>query len=341
MSASLMRAVQVVKAGDPFVVTNIPIPEPSPAQVRIKVHACGVCAGENIARLGLLGVQLPRVPGHEIAGVVDETGPGVNAWKKGDRVGVGWHGGSCFICDSCRQGDFVNCVERKIVGLSYDGGYAEYMVVPQDALARIPEALSFEEAGPLMCAGITTFNSLRRSGAQPGDTVAIHGVGGLGHLALQFADKMGFRTIAINRGRSKEALTRKLGANEYIDSNEGSAGEALARLGGATVAISTVGSSPAQVDLIQGLKPNGRLVLIATDHQPLQFSSDLLVFNRRVVAGWYSGHAKDSEDTMAFAALKGVRPMIETHPLEEAETTFRNMGNAQFRAVLTISNGPG
>jgi D-arabinose 1-dehydrogenase-like Zn-dependent alcohol dehydrogenase len=336
MSTSFMRAVQVVKAGEAFIVTKIPVPEPGPGQVRVKVSACGVCAGENIARLGLLGVQLPRVPGHEIAGVIDAVGPAVNVWKKGERVGVGWHGGSCLVCDYCRQGDFTNCVERKIVGLSYDGGYAEYMVAPQDALARIPNALSFQEAGPLMCAGITTFNALRHSSARPGDTVVIHGVGGLGHLALQFAAKMGFRTVAINRGRDKESLARKLGADEYIDSNDGSAGEALTRLGGATVAISTVGSSPAQVDLIQGLRPNGRLVLIAADHQPLQFSADLLVFARRVVAGWYSGHAKDSEETMAFAALKGVRPMVETHPLEEAETAFQNMSKAQFRAVLTL-----
>jgi D-arabinose 1-dehydrogenase-like Zn-dependent alcohol dehydrogenase len=284
----------------------------------------------------MLGVNFPRVPGHEVAGTIDAVGAGVTAWKPGERVGVGWHGGSCFVCDFCRSGDFTNCVERKIVGLSYDGGYAEYMVAPQDALARIPAPLSFEEAGPLMCAGITTFNALRHSGARPGDTVAIHGVGGLGHLAVQFADKMGFRTIAINRGKDKEALARKLGANEYIDSNDGSAGAALARLGGATVVLSTVGASTAQADLVQGLQPNGKLVFVATDHQPLGVSPDLLVFGRRSVAGWYSGNAKDSEDTMAFAALKGVRPMVETHPLESAEETFQNMGKAQFRAVLTI-----
>ncbi len=331
-----MRAVQAVQVGGAFVLTNLPIPEPGPGQVRVKVHACGVCAGEYVARLGLLGVQLPRVPGHEVAGVVDVVGAAVNAWKKGDRVGVGWHGGSCFVCGACRQGDFANCIERKTVGLSYDGGYAEYMVAPQDALARIPDVLSFEQAGPMMCAGVTTFNSLRHSGARPGDTVAIHGIGGLGHLALQFSDKMGFRTIAVNRGRRKEALARKLGADEYIDSEEGSAGEALARLGGAAVVLSMVGSSPAQADLIQGLRPNGRLVVIASDHQPLQLSTELLLLHRRTVVGWYSGHAKDSEDTMAFAALKGVRPMVETHPLEEAETTFQNMSKAQFRAVLTM-----
>jgi propanol-preferring alcohol dehydrogenase len=295
-----------------------------------------VCAGENIARQGLLGVQLPRVPGHEIAGTVDAVGPGVTVWTTGERVGVGWHGGSCLVCEYCRQGDFVNCVQRKIVGLSYDGGYAEYMVAPEGAFARIPDALSFEEAGPLMCAGVTTFNALRYSGGRAGDTVAVHGIGGLGHLAVQFADKMGFRTVAINRGRDKEALVRRLGADEYIDSNQGSAGEALTRLGGVSAIVSTVGSSPAQVDLVQGLKPNGRLVLIARDHQPLQLPADLLVLGRRSVKGWYSGHAKDSEESLAFAALKGVRPMIETHPLEEAESTFQSMSKAQFRAVLTM-----
>src|SRR5262245_12428908 len=336
MSESSMRAIQAVNAGGAFVLTSLPVPDPGPGQVRIKVHACGVCGGDNVARLGLQGVQLPRIPGHEIAGVIDAVGPGVTVWKQHERVGVGWLGGCCLVCDYCRVGDFVNCIKRKITGLSYDGGYAEYTVVPQDALARIPDTLKFEEAGPLMCAGTTTFNALRHSGARPGDTVAIQGVGGLGHLAVQFAAKMGSRTVAINRGRDREALVRKLGADEYIDSNEGSAGEALARLGGATVAISTAGSSPAQVDLIQGLKPNGRLVLIASDHQPLQFSAGSLVSARRLVAGWYNGHAKDSEETMAFAVLKSVRTMVELHPLEEAETTFLNMGKAQFRAVLTI-----
>jgi D-arabinose 1-dehydrogenase-like Zn-dependent alcohol dehydrogenase len=332
-----MRAVHAVKANSPFAVTALPVPEPGPGQVRVKVNACGVCAGDNIARLGLLGVKLPRVPGHEIAGVIDVVGSGVTKWKNGERVGVGWHGGSCLACEYCRQGDFVNCVERKVVGLSYDGGYAEYMTAPQDALARIPDALSFQEAAPLMCAGITTFNALRHSGARPGDTVAIHGVGGLGHLALQFADKMGFRTIAISRGRDKESLAHQLGANDYIDSTQGSAGEALTRLGGALAILSTAGSSPEQVDLIQGLKPNGHLVLVASDHhQPLQFPAELLMYERRIVAGWESGHAKDSEEAMSFAVLKSIRPMVETHPLEQAESTFQNMAKARFRAVLTL-----
>ncbi|MEU7183938.1 MULTISPECIES: alcohol dehydrogenase [Streptomyces] len=334
MSAATMRAVQVVEAGRPFVVTELPVPEPGPGQVRVRVRACGVCGGENIARLGLLGVRLPRVPGHEIAGEVDAVGPGVTAWQPGDRAGIGWHGGSCFVCDHCRQGDFTNCADGKIVGVSYDGGYAEYAVAPQDALARIPDTVPFEEAGPLMCAGITTFNSLRNSGARPGETVAVHGIGGLGHLAVQFAARMGFRTVAINRGRGKEDVSRQLGADEYIDSDEVSAGEALTKLGGASAVVSTVGHSPSQADLVQGLRPNGRLIVIATGQQPLEISPELLVFGRRSVTGWYSGHAKDSEEAMAFAALKGVRPLVETHPLADAENTFQNMGKARYRAVL-------
>ncbi|MFC6981284.1 alcohol dehydrogenase catalytic domain-containing protein [Microbulbifer taiwanensis] len=231
MSNNLMRAVQAVKAGEPFVLGEIAIPEPARGQVRVRVHACGVCGGDAIARNGLLGAVLPRVPGHEIAGTVDAVGVDVANWKVGDRVGVGWQGGYCKECQFCRAGDFVNCVDSQVVGLSYDGGYAEYMVAPQEALARIPEELSFEEAGPMMCAGITTFNALRHCGARPGDTVAIHGIGGLGHLAVQFADRMGFRTIAINRKRDKEALSRKLGADDYIDSTAGSAGETLMKMG--------------------------------------------------------------------------------------------------------------
>jgi propanol-preferring alcohol dehydrogenase len=329
-----MRAVEVIEAGKPFTLAELPVPEPGPGQVRLRVRACGVCGGENIVRLGLLGVRLPRVPGHEIAGEVDAVGAGVSAWQPGDRAGIGWHGGSCFVCDPCRQGDFANCAQGRIVGVTYDGGYAEYVVAPQDALARIPDVLSFEEAGPLMCAGITTFNSLRNSGARPGETVAVQGIGGLGHLAVQFADKMGFRTVAINRGREKEKVSRSLGADEYLDSDEGSTGEALAELGGAAAILSTVGHSPAQGDLVQGLAPNGRLIVIGTGHDPIPVSPDLLVFGRRGVAGWNSGHAKDSEEAMAFAALKGVRPMVETHPLETAETTFQNMNKAKYRAVL-------
>ncbi|MFD6158748.1 alcohol dehydrogenase catalytic domain-containing protein [Nocardia sp. NPDC060256] len=330
-----MRAIQVIEAGAPFSSMTVPVPEPGPGQVRVRVRACGVCGGENIPRLGLMGVTLPRTPGHEVAGDVDAVGAGVTAWQPSDRVGIGWHGGSCLTCPPCRQGDFVNCAYRTIVGLSYDGGYAEYIVVPQDALARIPHNLTYEEAAPLMCAGITSFNALRNSGARPGDTVVVHGVGGLGHLAVQFAAKMGFRTIAVNRGRAKEDIARELGADEYLDSDAGSVGEALQRLGGAHVAFSTIGSSSAQADLIQGLRPNGHLLIVASEHQPVEVAPDLLVFGRRKVSGWYSGHAKDSEETMEFAALKGIRPLIETYPLEDAEVAFQNMGKARFRNVLT------
>ena len=335
MRARSMRAVAAVEVGGAFVPIEIEVPEPGPGQVRVKVRACGVCAGEYFARNGLLGTQLPRVPGHEIAGEVDLVGPGVMIWKAGDRVGVGWHGGSCFTCDYCRSGDFTNCINRKITGVSYDGGYAEYMVAPQDALARIPDSMSMEEAGPMMCAGITSFNALRHSGARPGDTVAIHGIGGLGHLAIQFADKMGFRTVAINRGRTKERLARELGADAYVDSEDGSAGQAVSRIGGAAVIFSTVGSSTAQADLSQGLKPNGRLVIVAMDHQSLQISPGLLISGRRGVVGWASGTAKDSEEAMAFAALKKIKAIVEPHPLRDAEEAFQNMRNARFRLVLT------
>lgn len=334
MSGSMMRAVQAVAAGAPFVVGKIPVPDPGSGQVRIRVHACGVCGDENIARNGLLGAVFPRVSGHEIAGVVDAVGDGVTAWRPGERVGVGWQGGYCRECQWCRAGDFANCAHAQVVGVSYDGRYAEYLVAPQESVAHIPDELSFEEAAPLMCAGITTFNALRHSGAGPGDTVTIQGIGGLGHLTVQFADKMGFRTVAINCGHDKAQLARQLGADEYIDSTDGSTGEALSRLGGAAAVLSTAGVADAQADLIQGLRPNGRLLLIATDHAPLQFSADQLVFGRRSIAGWYSGHAKDSEDTLAFAVLKGIRPLIETHPLETAETTFQNMSKARYRAVL-------
>lgn len=330
-----MRAVVAVKAGGAFVPTEVKVPEPEPGQVRVKVHACGVCAGDTFARNALLGVKLPRVPGHEIAGTIDAVGQGVIAWKPGDRVGVGWHGGSCFICKHCRDGDFTNCLNRKVVGLSYDGGYAEYMVGSQDALAKVPDVMSFEEAGPMMCAGITSFNALRHSGARPGDTVVIHGIGGLGHLAIQFADKMGFRTIAVNRGHAKEKLARELGADEYVDSETESAGEAVARMGGASVIFSTVGSSKAQIDLSQGLAPNGRLVMVATDHQPLGISPDILIPGRRGVVGWASGTAKDSEDAMSFAALKKVKVLVQPLPLERAEEAFQNMSKARFRTVLT------
>ncbi|WP_017559490.1 alcohol dehydrogenase catalytic domain-containing protein [Nocardiopsis baichengensis] len=337
MTAMTMRAVQAVEAGGAFVPARVPVPEPGAGQVRVRVHACGVCAGEAIARHGLMGARHPRVPGHEIGGTVDAVGPGVSAWNPGDRVGVGWHGGQCSTCAACRTGDFANCAERLIVGADLDGGYAEYTVVPQSALARLPEALGFEEAAPLMCAGVTVFNALRKSGARPGDTVAVQGVGGLGHLAIQYADRMGFRVVAVSRGREKEEAARALGADDYIDASDAGgrgAGAALAAAGGARAVLATAGDAAAQADIAQGLQGNGTLLVAGTPHDPIPVSSLLLVTGRRSVQGCYSGHAKDSEEAMEFAVLTGIRPMVETYKLEEAEQAYGSMGTARFRGVL-------
>ena len=328
-----MRAAQVQQAGGPFVVVDMPVPEPGPGQVRVKVHACGICGGDAIPRNALFDTKLPRVPGHEIAGVVDAVGAGVEVWQVGQRVGVGWGGGVDFTCEYCRRGDFTNCLSRTIVGMSYDGGYAEYIVAPQDAVARIPEGLTFEEAAPLMCAGTTAFNALRHAHAGPGDTVAVHGVGGVGHLAIQFADKMGFRTVAINRGRDKEELARRLGADEYIDSSQGDAGEALKALGGASAVLATVSRAELQTDLVKGLRPNGQLIVLEGG-DPMQVTGHHLADGRLTVSGWYSGVAQDSEDTLNFVVLKGVRPIIETYPLEQAEEAWQHQPKANLRIVL-------
>ncbi|WP_326565674.1 alcohol dehydrogenase catalytic domain-containing protein [Amycolatopsis rhabdoformis] len=332
-----MRAAQAQEPGAPFVVVDLPIPEPKPGQVRIKVHSCGLCGGDMIPRMGLFGTQLPRVPGHEIAGEIDAVGEGATMWNVGDKVGVGWSGGVDFTCEYCRRGDFTNCVNRTIVGASYDGGYAEYMVAPQDAVARIPEGLAFEEASPLMCGGITAFNALRHSKAGPGDLVAVQGVGGVGHLAIQFANRMGFRTVAVNRGRGKEELARKLGADEYIDSTEGSVGDSLKKLGGASVVLGTVDHADLQSDLINGLRPNGQ-VIVLEGQQPIQVTGHVLATDRLNLSGWYSGVARDSEDTMNFAVLRGVRPIIETFPLEKVEEAFQHMPKANIRVVLKIAD---
>jgi D-arabinose 1-dehydrogenase-like Zn-dependent alcohol dehydrogenase len=330
-----MRAAQAQVAGGPFTMVDLPVPEPKPNQIRVKVHACGICGGDAIPRMALFGTQLPRVPGHEIAGVVDKVGDDVSMWQVGDKVGVGWSGGVDFTCEYCRRGDFTNCLSRTIVGASYDGGYAEYMVAPQDAVARIPAALDFPEAAPLMCGGITAFNALRHSGAGPGDLVAIEGVGGVGHLAVQFANRMGFRTIAINRGRAKEELARQLGADEYIDSSVGSAGEAVKKMGGAQVILGTVDHADLQSDLIAGLRPNGK-VIVLEGQQPIQVTGHVLATDRLNLSGWYSGVARDSEDTLNFAVLRNVRPIIETYPLEDAEQAYQHAPKANIRAVLLM-----
>ena len=303
------------------------------------MQACGVCHSDVLTKEGAWpGIQYPRVPGHEVAGIIDELGAGVSEWKQGQRVGVGWHGGHDGTCSSCRRGDFMNCRNQKIAGISYDGGYQEYMLAPVEALAAIPEGLSDVDAAPLLCAGITTFNALRHSGALPGDLVAVQGVGGLGHLGIQFANRFGYRVAAIGRGSENAALAKKLGANVYIDSKATNAAEELQRLGGAQVILATAPNSKAMSTLIDGLGPNGKLMVIGAAFDPIEVTPIQLISGSRTIQGWASGTAADSEDTLRFAELTGVRPMIETYPLEKAGEAYARMmsGDAQFRVVLTM-----
>ena len=332
-----MRAIQVSKAGGPFELVEREIPEAGPDQLRIRVEACGICHSDAFVKFGAFpGLQLPRIPGHEIAGQVDAIGEGVSAWKVGDRVGVGWHGGHCFECTACRKGLFINCEKAKVCGISYDGGYAEFAVVPQEAVARMPAELSAVEAAPLLCAGITTFNALRNSGARAGDTVAVQGIGGLGHLGLQYAAKMGFRTIAVSRGADKEALARQLGAHEYVDTELGSAAEGLQKLGGADLVLATAPNAEAMASTLGGLKARGKLLIIAAPQSPVPLSA-FSMLSGKTVAGWPSGTAIDSEETLSFSALSGVRPRIERFKLEQAEEAFAKVmeNRVRFRAVLT------
>ena len=334
-----MRAAQVVSAKGPYQIVEREIPEPGAGQVRIRVQASGVCHSDSLTKEGIWpGLQYPRVPGHEVAGIVDAAGAGVVGWSLGDRVGVGWHGGHCGHCDACRRGDFLVCqVAALIPGISYDGGHADYMIAPAVALARIPEGLSAADAAPLMCAGVTTFNSLRHAGARPGDLVAVLGIGGLGHLGVQFAAKAGYRTVAIARGKDKEPLARRLGAHHYIDSQSQDPAEELTRLGGARVILATVTSGKAMTATIGGLGVDGKLVVLGAAHEPLEVSALALIGARRSIAGWPSGRAIDSQDTMAFSALTGVRSMNELLPLERAGEAYDRMmsGKARFRVVLT------
>ena len=333
-----MRAVQV-SSNKQFELVEREIPTPGAGQVRVKVEACGICHSDVLTKEAMWpGLQLPRVPGHEIAGAIDALGPGVSHLQVGQRVGVGWHGGHCGHCASCRAGDFVMCAAMQVPGISYDGGYAEYMVAPAEALALIPDDLSAVEAAPLLCAGVTTYNSLRNSGARPGDVVAIQGIGGLGHLGVQFAAKMGFRTVAIARGKDKEAEARKLGAHHYVDSAAGSVAEALQALGGAKVILATVTSGAAMTAAFGGLGPGGKLIVIGVAMDPIEVSSVVAIMGRRTVQGWSSGTSLDSQDTLAFSALQGIRPMIETMPLERAPEAYERMmkGDARFRMVLTM-----
>ena len=334
-----MRVVQVPGAKAAFELVERDVPEPAAGQVRVRVQACGICHSDSLTKEGVWpGVRFPRVPGHEIAGVVDAVGAGVGGWSNGDRVGIGWHGGHCGHCDQCRRGQFVLCtVAGQIAGITMDGGYEDFLLAPAGALARIPEGLSATEAAPLMCAGVTTFNSLRNAGARPGDLVAVLGIGGLGHLGVQFAARSGFRTVAIARGRDKEALALKLGAHHYVDSEAQDPAQALTRLGGAKLILATVTSGKAMNAAIGGLGIDGRFIVLGAGDAPLQVPPILLIGGRRAVAGWASGSSIDSQDTLAFAALTGVRSMNETFPLERAAEAYDRMmsGKARFRVVLT------
>jgi D-arabinose 1-dehydrogenase-like Zn-dependent alcohol dehydrogenase len=334
-----MKAAQIFKPGADFQIVEREIPEPGVGHVRIKVQACGVCHSDVLTKEGLWpGIRYPRVPGHEVAGIIDEVGAGVSEWKKGQRVGVGWHGGQDNTCRECRRGDFRNCRNLKIAGISYDGGYQQYMVAPVEALVAIAESLNDAEAAPLLCAGITTYNALRHSGAFPGDLVAVLGIGGLGHLGIQFANKFGYKVAAIGRGSENAALAKKLGANVYIDSQSTNAVEALQKLGGAQVILATAPSSKAMSELIDGLGPNGKLIVIGASFDPIEVTPIQLISGSRTIQGWAAGTPADSEDTLRFAELTGVRPMIETYPLEKAAEAYARMmsGNAQFRVVLTM-----
>ena len=334
-----MKVALVPKAGADFEIVEREIPNPSAGHVRIRVQACGICHSDSVTKDGMLpGIAYPRVPGHEVAGVIDETGTGVTVWKKGQRVGVGWNAGHDGTCDSCRRGDFALCANGKISGVSYDGGYAEYMIAPAEALARIPESLNPIDAAPLLCAGITTFNALRNSGARPGDLVAVFGIGGLGHLGLQFANKFGYHVAAISRGKENAELAKRLGAHIYIDSSATDAAAELAKLGGARAILATVPSSKAMSSVIGGLGPNGKLLVVGADVENIGVPAIKILFARNSIQGWNSGSSIDSEDTLRFAEYSGVRPMIEKYPLEKAGEAYARMmsGKAEFRVVLTM-----
>jgi D-arabinose 1-dehydrogenase-like Zn-dependent alcohol dehydrogenase len=334
-----MKAAQVPKAGADFEIVEREIPKPGAREVRIKVQACGVCHSDMFTKEGAWpGINYPRVPGHEVVGIVDELGPGVTEWKTGQRVGVGWHGGHDGTCRACRRGDFRNCQNLKIPGISYDGGYQQYMLAPIEALTTMPDNLSDVEAAPLLCAGITTYNALRHSGAMPGDVVAVLGIGGLGHLGIQFASKFGYKVAAVGRGSESAALAKELGASVYIDNKATNAAEELQKLGGAQVVLATAPSSQSMSEVIDGLAPNGKLMVIGASMDPIQVTPVQLITGSRSLQGWASGTTADEEDTLHFAALTGVRPMIETYPLEKAAEAYARMmsGKAQFRVVITM-----
>jgi len=336
-----MRVMQIAAPNGAFEPVLRDLPEPGPRQVRIRVQACGICHSDMYTKAGAFpGIQYPRVPGHEVVGVINAVGADVPNWKAGTRVGVGWHGGHCGHCASCRRGDFITCANGRIPGISYDGGYADYMIVPFEALAAVPDALSATEAAPLLCAGITTFNALRHSGARAGDLVAVLGIGGLGHLGVQYAAKMGCRTVAVARGTDKESLARKLGAETYIDSTSRNIAAELMKLGGARVILATVTDAKSMSDAVGGLGVDGKLLVLGASPEPMAIPSLALIGKRRSVMGWPSGTSSDSEDTMRFSVQAGIRPMIETYPLERAGEAYERMmsGKARFRVVITTES---
>lgn len=335
----MMKVAQVAAPGGAFQIVERPIPQPGAGEVRIKVRACGICHSDAFTQEGAWpGIEYPRVPGHEVAGVVDALGQGVNTWRTGQCVGVGWHGGHDRTCPACRRGDYRNCANVRVPGIDYDGGYAQYMIAPTEALAAMPESLDPAEAAPLLCAGITTYNALRHSQALPGDCVAVQGMGGLGHLAVQFASRFGYRVVAISRGAENAAFAERLGAHAFIDSSAQTVGEALQKLGGAQVIVATAPNSKSMTELIDGLAPNGRLIVVGVDAKPIEVTPLQLIGGSRTIAGWASGTPSDSEDTLKFAELSGVRPLIETYPLEKAGEAYARMmsGKARYRVVLTM-----
>jgi len=336
-----MKAAQISNAGGEWELIERETPNPGPGQVRVKVEACGICHSDALVKEGIWpGLQYPRVPGHEVAGRIDTLGDNVDAFTVGQRVGVGWHGGHDFVCEQCRRGDFAMCVNRKVTGVDFDGGYAEYMIAPASAIAVIPHEIPAEEAGPFMCAGVTVYNALRNSGARAGDTVAVHGIGGLGHLGVQYARRMGFETVAINRGNDKQDLAQKLGAHHYIDATARDVVGELQKLGGARVILATAPNAQAISSLVDGLSPDGLLLVPAAPPEPLTINVFSLIMHRSGVRGWYSGAARDSQDTMEFSALRDVHPMIEKYPLDRVAEAYEQMhsGKVRFRVVLTMSD---
>jgi len=334
-----IKVAVVPKAGAGFQIEEREMPQPGANEVRIRVEACGICHSDVlVTQGGFPGQQYPRVPGHEVVGVIDELGSGVSEWKKGDRVGVGWHGGHCFVCDSCRRGDFITCQNQAITGITRDGGYAQYMLARHEALALVPAGMDAAEGGPLMCAGVTTFNALRNSGARVGDCVGVQGVGGLGHLGIQYAAKAGYRVVAIGRGPENGALAKKLGAFAYVDSKAGNVADELQKLGGIKVLLATAPNAKAMAETIDGLGVGGKLLVVGAPFEPLEVSVFSLLLTRRGIQGWPAGTARDSQDTLEFSQFAGVKPMIEKFPLEKVKEAFERMesGQAQFRAVLTM-----